>query len=76
MWVTVTSSKSCIALFSFQTGPCRGDKPVVDEEDSGGDSRRNPRYGAVAQLAGAPALQAGCRGFESHQLHQTACTVA
>ncbi len=27
--------------------------------------------GAVAQLARAPALQAGCRGFEPHQLHHT-----
>ena len=27
-------------------------------------------YGAVAQLARAPALQAGCQGFESLQLHQ------
>jgi hypothetical protein len=26
-------------------------------------------FGAVAQLARAPALQAGRRGFESHQLH-------
>ena len=31
-----------------------------------------PENGAVAQMARAPALQAGCRGFESHQLHQTA----
>ena len=28
--------------------------------------------GAVAQLARAPALQAGGRGFESHQLHRLA----
>ena len=27
-------------------------------------------YGDVAQLARAPALQAGGRGFESHRLHQ------
>ncbi len=26
-------------------------------------------YGDVAQLARAPALQAGGRGFESHRLH-------
>src|SRR3954453_20464062 len=28
-----------------------------------------PRFGDVAQLARAPALQAGGRGFESHRLH-------
>ena len=28
-------------------------------------------FGAVAQLARAPALQAGCQGFESLQLHQS-----
>ncbi len=28
------------------------------------------QIGAVAQLARAPALQAGGRGFESHQLHE------
>ena len=27
--------------------------------------------GAVAQLARAPALQAGCRGFEPLQLHKS-----
>ena len=31
--------------------------------------RSNPD-GAVAQLARAPALQAGCRGFEPLRLHQ------
>ena len=31
-------------------------------------------YGDVAQLARAPALQAGGRGFESHRLHSLACS--
>ena len=30
---------------------------------------RTTVHGAVAQLARAPALQAGCQGFESLQLH-------
>lgn len=29
----------------------------------------SPPFGGVAQLARAPALQAGGRGFESHRLH-------
>ena len=33
-------------------------------------ARRGGSLGAVAQLARAPALQAGGRGFESHQLHE------
>src|SRR5205814_4194085 len=34
-------------------------------------NRRSPaKLGDVAQLARAPALQAGGRGFESHRLHQ------
>ena len=33
--------------------------------------QREPETGVVAQLARAPALQAGCRGFEPHQLHHT-----
>src|SRR5262249_2583030 len=37
---------------------CRGSRP------------RAERAGDVAQLARAPALQAGGRGFESHRLHQ------
>ena len=28
------------------------------------------RHGGIAQLARAPALQAGCRGFESPCLHE------
>ena len=32
-------------------------------------SLRSEGDGAVAQLARAPALQAGCRGFDSPQLH-------
>ena len=32
--------------------------------------------GDVAQLARAPALQAGGRGFESHRLHQTVISVS
>ena len=30
----------------------------------------NKKNGALAQLARAPALQAGCQGFESLMLHQ------
>ena len=34
-----------------------------------GSSRGIPPQGDVAQLARAPALQAGGRGFDSHRLH-------
>ncbi len=33
------------------------------------------KKGAVAQLARAPALQAGCRGFEPLRLHHSTCDV-
>ena len=35
-----------------------------------GSCSRDPQQGDVAQLARAPALQAGGRGFDSHRLHQ------
>jgi hypothetical protein len=34
-----------------------------------GSPDTDPNFGDVAQLARAPALQAGGRGFESHHLH-------
>ena len=37
-----------------------------------GRVRRAQFHGDVAQLARAPALQAGGRGFESHRLHHSA----
>ena len=41
------------------------------EKKSGVGTLEELLNGAVAQLARAPALQAGCRGFEPHQLHHT-----
>src|SRR5205814_642700 len=39
-------------------------------------NRRSPaKLGDVAQLARAPALQAGGRGFESHRLHQKSARI-
>ena len=70
MWVMATSPKNYIALFSFQN-LVGGTKPMVGLKYWSWDSKREPETGVVAQLARAPALQAGCRGFEPHQLHHT-----
>ena len=70
MWVMATSPKNYIALFSFQT-QVGWENPMVEEKISGVGTLEELLNGAVAQLARAPALQAGCRGFEPHQLHHT-----
>ena len=70
MWVMATSPKNYIALFSFQR-PGQGVKPDGCKTNSGVGTLEELLNGAVAQLARAPALQAGCRGFEPHQLHHT-----
>ena len=50
---------------------CRGAREVHRSRIRSTMPRR--RHGDVAQLARAPALQAGGRGFESHRLHQCPC---
>ena len=70
MWVMATSPKNYIALFSFQK-PGRRDKADGWIKILELGLQREPETGVVAQLARAPALQAGCRGFEPHQLHHT-----
>ena len=69
MWVMATSPKNYIALISFQI-PGQGVKPDSWKK-SGVGTLEELLNGAEAQLARAPALQAGCRGFEPHQLHHT-----
>ena len=51
-----------IALFSFQREFVEKERKICVE--------RRSDLGALAQLARAPALQAGCRGFEPLRLHQ------
>ena len=53
------------------SNPDRRDKSEVEKKYLELGLHREPETGAVAQLARAPALQAGCRGFEPHQLHHT-----
>ena len=56
-------------------GPTTGSRPDRPPTRAPADSSERltpydgPSHGGVAQLARAPALQAGSRGFESHRLH-------
>ena len=65
------------ALIASSAAPTR--RPSIDEPyDGSGLSGGEPlatliALGDVAQLARAPALQAGGRGFESHRLHHLSC---
>ena len=58
-----------IVLFKVQSALRLIDNRIKDRMKQA--SRKGGKtHGAVAQLARAPALQAGCRGFEPLRLHQ------
>ena len=65
MWVPVTASKetSHYSKFNPRKNGLRSNSPRLMKN-------LIKFQGAVAQLARAPALQAGCRGFEPLRLHQ------
>ena len=58
-------------LFRVKAGPqfCTAVFPALPAALSAEYNGHLSASGAVAQLARAPALQAGCQGFESLQLH-------
>ena len=63
-------TKELHRTIQFSKIPVKG-KNLTVEKKSGVGTLEELLNGAVAQLARAPALQAGCRGFEPHQLHHT-----